>query len=68
VSKNSNARRAQRLKDQWLDALDWMRDANAAKLDGTAKGLLIRVGTHSMAEWHLEKFFELVEQEVRVYD
>ena len=41
---------------------------DAAESNVYAKGLLIRVGTHSMAEWHLEKFFELVEQEVRVYD
>jgi hypothetical protein len=54
-----------RLPEQLQTALDWMRDVNGMKRDGTATGLLNRVGTQSMAEWHLNRFFEMVEEERR---
>jgi hypothetical protein len=36
------------------------------KRDGTARGLLSRVGSREIAEWHLDKFFEDVEKELDV--
>jgi hypothetical protein len=43
-----------------------MRDVNGMKRDGTATGLLNRIGSREMAEWHLNRFFDLVEEERRV--
>jgi hypothetical protein len=54
------------LLEQLQTALDWMRDVNGMKRDGTAKGLLVRIGIREIAEWHLNRFFDLVEEERRV--
>jgi hypothetical protein len=55
-----------RLQEQLQTALDWMRDVNEMKRDGTATGLLNRVGSRETAEWHVNRFFDLVEEERRV--
>jgi hypothetical protein len=55
-----------RLQEQLQTALDWMRDVNGMKRDGTATGLLNRIGSREVAEWHVNRFFELVEEGRRV--
>ena len=52
------------LHEQWQQAIGWMRDANAIQRDGTITGLLNRIATQAMAEWHLDGYFEMVEQEL----
>jgi hypothetical protein len=54
------------LQEQLQTALGWMRDVNGMKRDGSAKGLLNRIGSREMAEWHVNRFFDLVEEERRV--
>jgi hypothetical protein len=54
------------LREQLQTALDWMRDVNGMKRDTTATGLLNRIASREMAEWHLNRFFDLVEEERRV--
>jgi hypothetical protein len=55
-----------RLQEQLQTALDWMRDVNGMKCDDTATGLLNRIGSGEVAEWHVNRFFDLVEEERRV--
>jgi hypothetical protein len=54
-----------RLQEQLQTALDWMRDVNRMKPDGNATGFLNRIGSREMAEWHVNRFFDLVEEERR---
>jgi hypothetical protein len=54
------------LQEQLQTALDWMRDVNGMKRDGNATGLLNRIGSREMAERHVNRFFDLVEEERRV--
>jgi hypothetical protein len=61
-----NESRMKHLREQLQTALDWMRDVNGMKRDGTATGLLNCIGSREMAEWHLNRFFDLVEEERRV--
>jgi hypothetical protein len=54
------------LQEQLQTALNWMRDVNGMKCDGNATGLLNRIGSREIAEWHVNRFFDLVEEERRV--
>ena len=44
---------------QWKIALGWMRDANMA-----AHGLLTPPAIHNIAEYHLDRYFEMVEAQL----
>jgi len=49
------------LTDQWQVALIWMRDVNLAAKERTPRGLLDRLASIEIAEYHLEKYFEMLE-------
>ena len=51
-----------RIRDQWQIAMIWMRDANMASTERTPRGLLDRLGSLSMAEHQLDRYFEMVEE------
>jgi hypothetical protein len=50
-----------RLKDQLQVALIWMRDVNMARAEGTPQGMLTRLASREIAEYHLNRFFEMIE-------
>ena len=49
------------LTDQWQVALIWMRDVNLAAKERTPRGLLDRLASIEIAEYHLDKYFEMLE-------
>ena len=46
ITPTSKRSRMKHLPEQLQTALDWMRDVNGMKRDGTATGLLNRIGSH----------------------
>jgi hypothetical protein len=52
------------IKDQWQVALMWMRDVNMAAGEKTPRGMLIRLASRDVAEYHLNKYFEMVESQL----
>ena len=52
------------LRDQWQVALIWMRDVNMAATERTPRGLLDRLASSEIAEYHLSKYFEMVEAQL----
>jgi hypothetical protein len=53
-----------RLKDQWQIALIWMRDVNMAGNERSPRGLLTRLSSREIAEYHLNAYFEMVEAQL----
>jgi hypothetical protein len=49
---------------QWKIALGWMRDANMAASGRESHGLLTPPATHKIAEYHLDRYFEMVEAQL----
>jgi len=49
---------------QWKIALGWMRDANMAGSGRESHGLLTPPSTHKIAEYHLDRYFEMVEAQL----
>jgi hypothetical protein len=47
---------------QWKIALGWMRDANMTA--SGSHGLLTPVATRKIAEYHLDRYFEMVEAQL----
>jgi len=47
---------------QWKIALGWMRDANMAA--SGSHGLLTPAATRKIAEYHLDRYFEMVEAQL----
>ena len=45
-------------------ALGWMRDANVAASGRESHGLLTPPATHKIAEYHLDRYFEMVETQL----
>lgn len=52
------------LRDQWQVALIWMRDVNMAATERTPRGLLDRLASGEIAEYHLNKYFEMIEAQL----
>jgi hypothetical protein len=52
------------LKDQWQIALIWMRDVNMARKERTPQGMLARLASREIAEYHLNRYFEMVEAQL----
>jgi hypothetical protein len=52
------------LTDQWQVALIWMRDVNLAARERTPRGLLDRLASFEIAEYHLDKYFEMLEAQL----
>jgi len=52
------------LKDQLHVALIWMRDVNMAATERTPRGLLDRLASSEIAEYHLNRYFEMVEAQL----
>jgi hypothetical protein len=52
------------LRDQWQVALIWMRDVNMAARERTPRGLLDRLASSEIAEYHLNKYFEMIEEQL----
>lgn len=50
------------LMDQWQVALIWMRDVNLAARERTPRGLLDRLASSEIAQHHLDKYFEMLEE------
>jgi hypothetical protein len=50
------------LRDQWQVALIWMRDVNMAATERTPRGLIDRLASREIAEYHLNRYFEMVER------
>ena len=53
-----------RLKDQLQVALIWMRDVNMARREGTPQGMLTRLASRETAEYHLNRYFEMIEAQL----
>jgi hypothetical protein len=53
-----------RLKDQLQVALIWMRDVNMARAERTPQGMLTRLASHETAEYHLNRYFEMIETQL----
>jgi len=53
-----------RLKDQLQVALIWMRDVNMARAERTPQGMLNRLASREIAEYHLNKYFEMIETQL----
>ena len=49
---------------QWKIALGWMRDANMAASGRESHGPLTPPSTHKIAEYHLDRYFEMVEAQL----
>jgi hypothetical protein len=49
---------------QWTIALGWMHDANVAASGRGSHGLLTPPATHKIAEYHLDRYFEMVEAQL----
>ncbi|HEY2532265.1 MAG TPA: hypothetical protein VGJ20_30780 [Xanthobacteraceae bacterium] len=52
------------LKNQWQVVLIWMRDVNMAAAERTPRGMLARLGSREIAEYHLNRYFEMVEAQL----
>jgi hypothetical protein len=52
------------LKDQWQVVLVWMRDVNMAAAERTPRGMLDRLSSREIAEYHLNRYFEMVEAQL----
>jgi hypothetical protein len=50
---------------QWKIALGWMRDANMTAMGEEPHGLLTPPATRKLAEYHLNRYFEMVEAQIR---
>jgi hypothetical protein len=50
---------------QWKIALGWMRDANMTAMGEEPHGLLTPPPTRKLAEYHLNRYFEMVEAQIR---
>jgi hypothetical protein len=53
-----------RIKDQWQVALIWMRDVNMARAERTPQGMINRLASREIAEYHLDSYFEMVEAQL----
>jgi len=53
-----------RLKDQLQIALIWMRDVNLARVERTPHGMLSRLASRETAEYHLNRYFEMLEAQL----
>jgi hypothetical protein len=53
-----------RLKDQLQVALIWMRDVNMARAERTPQGMLNRLASRETAEYHLNRYFEMIEAQL----
>jgi hypothetical protein len=53
-----------RIKDQWQLALIWMRDVNMARAERTPQGMLTRLASREIAEYHLNRYFEMIEAQL----
>jgi hypothetical protein len=49
---------------QWKIALGWMHDANMAASGKGSHGLLTPPATRKIAEYHLDRYFEMVEAQL----
>ena len=45
-------------------ALIWMRDVNMARAERTPQGMLNRLASREIAEYHLNKYFEMIETQL----
>ena len=54
------------LTDQWQVALIWMRDVNLAAMERTPRGLLDRLASSEIAQYHLNKYFEMLEEQLTI--
>lgn len=53
-----------RLKNQLQVALIWMRDVNMARAERTPQGMLTRLASREVAEYHLNRYFEMIEAQL----
>ena len=53
-----------RLKEQFHVALIWMRDVNMARAERTPEGMITRLASREIAEYHLNRYFEMVEAQL----
>jgi hypothetical protein len=60
-SKQKEGTMNKQLTDQWQVALIWMRDMNLAATERTPRGLLDRLASSEIAQYHLNKYFEMLE-------
>ena len=49
---------------QWKIALGWMRDASMSASGRGPHGPLTPPATHKIAEYHLDRYFEMVEAQL----
>jgi hypothetical protein len=63
-SKQKERTMNKQLTDQWQVALIWMRDVNLAAKERTPRGLLDRLASIEIAEYHLDKYFEMLEAQL----
>ncbi|HEY2534695.1 MAG TPA: hypothetical protein VGJ20_43440 [Xanthobacteraceae bacterium] len=52
------------LNDQWQVAQIWMSDVNRVEAERTPGGMLTRLASRDIAEYQLNRYFEMVEVEL----